>query len=143
MCLLKDNMKKESKKFILLIIICYAFSIIMPIAIILTKNEFFQKLDIILISLFCFMIGSILLYCWLYAIRYSVEVTEEKVILKTLFRKVDIDFKNITDYSNNRYKKSVFYQFRLFTKDKTVLVNIRYRNEFIEILKGKVIKESN
>lgn len=115
----------------------------MPLAILLTKNEFFQKLDIILISLFCFMIGSILLYRWLYAIRYSVEVTEEKVILKTLFRKADIDFKNITYYSNNRYKKSVFYQFKLFTKDKTVLVNTRYRDEFIKILKDKGIQESN
>lgn len=93
MCLLKDNMKKENERFILLIILCYAFSVIMPLAILLTKNEFFQKLDITLISLFCFMIGSILLYCWLTAIRYSVEVTEEKVILKTLFRKADIDFK--------------------------------------------------
>ncbi len=41
----------------------------------------------------------------------------------------------------NRYRKSVFYQFNLFINGKKVLINTRYKDEFKKVLKDNKIEE--
>ena len=80
-------------------------------------------------------------YVWLYAIKYNLKINKEKIVLRTLFRKVEINICNIEKYTCKRYRKSVFYQFNLFIKDKRILVNTRYKDEFIKILEENNIEQ--
>lgn len=75
-----DGMKEESKTFRNIMIFCYVFSIIMPTAIYFMKDSGFSNKDLILL-------GTFSLYGWLYGIKYRLEFNDEKVYLKTLFKK--------------------------------------------------------
>ena len=136
-----DGMKKESKKPRNAMILCYLFAVLMPLAHYLIDNDKFSDIDILLIFLWCFILGSICLYGWLYAIKYRVEFDNEKVYLKTLFRKVELNICDVKKYTCNRYGKSVFYQFNLFINDKKILINTRYKDEFEKVLKDYKIEQ--
>ncbi len=133
---INDGMKEEGKYAIILTIFSYVIAILMLLANYLTNYISYSDKDIILITVFCFSCGTISLYLWLYSRTYKLRITQEKVILKTLFKSIEIEVKDITNYTYKRYMKSAFYQFNLFIKDKKVLVNTRFRDEFIEILKA-------
>ena len=136
-----DGMKKESKKPRNAMILCYLFAVLMPLMHYLIDNDKFSDTDILLIFLWCFILGSIGLYGWLYAIKYRVEFDNEKVYLKTLFRTIELNICDVKKYTCNRYRKSVFYQFNLFINDKKVLINTRYKDEFENVLKDYKIEQ--
>ena len=50
-------------------------------------------------------------------------------------------FVDIYKYTCNRYNKSEFYQFNLFTKDKKILINTRYKEELIKLFTDKGIEQ--
>ena len=81
------------------------------------------------------------LYGWLYSIKYRVEFDNERVYLKTLFRKIELNICNVKKYTCNRYRKSVFYQFNLFINDKKILINTRYKDEFEKVLNDYKIEQ--
>lgn len=137
-----DGMKKEGKKILPLMILGYAFSWL-AFLLLLTNDDEYTKKDIILYVISFFIIGSIGLYFWLYSFKYILEISDKKIRLKTLFKKIEVNFIDIISYTCNRYRRSVFYQFRLNVKDKIILVNTRYKDEFIELLKNNNIKEDN
>ena len=130
-----DGMKKEGKGFKILMIFAYILSLLMFLSTYLINNEKYSDKDIIIIVVFCFFFGTFGLYGWLYSIKYKLKITEEKIMLKTLFRTVEVNIKDITNYTCHRYRKSVFYQFNLFVKEKRILVATRYKEEFENILK--------
>lgn len=134
-----DGMKKEGKPFRNLMIMSYALTILMPLSIFLMNNTKYNDKDIILSIVVWFMFGVFGLYGWLYAIKYRVEINKEKIILKTLFREERINICDIEKYTCNRYKKSAFYQFDLFIKNKRIVVNTRYKEELERILKDNKI----
>ena len=136
-----DGMKKESKKPRNAMILCYHFAVLMPLVHYLIDNDKFSDIDILLIFLWCFILGSIGLYGWLYAIKYRVEFDNEKVYLKTLFRTIELNICDVKKYTCNRYRKSVFYQFNLFINDKKILINTRYKDEFEKVLKDYKIEQ--
>ena len=118
-----DGMKKEGKKSKYLMIVGYLLAILTPLVITFTQNTKYSKTDIILICVFCFAFGTLGLYIWLYTIKYHLEITESKIMLKTLFRNLEINIRDITNYTYDIYGKSVFYQFRLSVKGKEFLLN--------------------
>ena len=136
-----DGMKKESKNPRNAMILCYLFAVLMPLVHYLIDNDKFSDIDILLIFLWCFILGSVGLYGWLYALKYRVEFDNEKVYLKTLFRKIEFNICDVKKYTCNRYRKSVFYQFNLFINDKKVLINTRYKDEFEKVLKDNEIEQ--
>lgn len=136
-----DGMKKEGKPFRNIMIFGYIMSILMPISICLMNNEKYSDRDIFLFAIVWFMFGTIGLYGWLYAIKYRVEFNGEKVYLKTLFKRIELNIYDIEKYTCNRYRKSVFYQFNLFIKGKKVLINTRHKDELEKILKDKKIEQ--
>ncbi len=136
-----DGMKKEGKPFLRVMIFSYIMTILMPLAIYLTHNERYTNKDILLCGIIWVIIGSFCLYGWLYAVKYRLEFNDEKVYLKTLFNKIELNISDIKNFSCKRYLKSSFYQFSLYTKNKKVLVNTRYRDEFIQILRENNIKQ--
>lgn len=136
-----DGMKKEGKPFRNIMLFGYIFTIIMPTTICLMNNDRFGNKDIILFAIAWFLVGTFGLYGWLYAVKYRVEFNDEKIHLKTLFKKIELNIDDIEKYTCNRYRKSVFYQFNLFIKGKKILINTRYKDEFEKILKDKKIEQ--
>ena len=136
-----DGMRKEGKPFRNIMLFGYIFAILMPLSIYLMNNDKYSDKDILLIFLWYFILGSIGLYGWLYALKYRVEFDNEKVYLKTLFRKIELNICDVKKYTCNRYRKSVFYQFNLFINDKKILINTRYKDEFEKVLNDYKIEQ--
>lgn len=86
-----DGMTKEGKPFRNIMLFGYIFAILMPISIYLMNNDKFSDNDIILFAIAGVMFGTIGLYGWLYAIKYRVEFNNERIYLKTLFRKIELN----------------------------------------------------
>lgn len=136
-----DGMRKEGKPFRNIMLFGYIFAILMPLSIYLMNNDKYSDKDIILFAIAGVMFGTIGLYGWLYSIKYRLEFDNEKVYLKTLFKKIEFNIRDVEKYICNRYRKSVFYQFRLFIKGKKILINTRYKDEFEKILKDNKIEQ--
>ena len=139
-----DGMKKEGKPFKYVMIFGYVFAIVCTIYLLL-YNYFFEDIcsdaDILKIFIICLMFGTYCLYGWLYSLTYKVEFNDDKVYLKTLFKKIELNINDIEKYTVKRYRKSVFYQFHLFINGKKILINTRYKDEFENILKSKGISQ--
>ncbi len=135
-----DRMKKESKLARNVMIFSFAL-LLLTFVYMYVNNKSLQDKDVLFMFILFFSLGMFGFYVWLYAIKYNLKITEEKIMLKTLFRKVEINICNIEKYTCKRYRKSVFYQFNLFIKDKRILVNTRYKEEFESILKENKIEQ--
>ncbi len=136
-----DGMRKEGKPFRNIMLFRYIFAIIMPLYIYLMNNDKYSDKDIILFAIAGVMFGTIGLYGWLYSTKYRLEFDSEKVYLKTLFRKIDLNICDVKKYTCNRYRKSVFYQFNLFINNRKVLINTRYKDELEKVLKDNKIEQ--
>lgn len=137
MFLIEDDWKKESKKCFIFLIAC----IVMIIITVLSEYKKNPLKDIIFICSVYFSFGLLALYEFLYSIKYKVKISNEKILLKTLFRKREVNINEIKYYTCKRYRKSVFYQFWLYLDGKKVLINTRYKEEFKEILNQNEIIE--
>ena len=91
--------------------------------------------------MFFLLFGCYFLYGYLYVYKYKVVVTNEKIVLKTLVKSVEVQFKDIKTYNCKRYRKSKFYQFLVFCKEKKILINTRYKDEFEKVLKDYKIEQ--
>lgn len=136
-----DGMKKEGKPFRNIMLFGYIFAILIPLSIYLMNNDKYSDKDIILFAIAGGMFGTIGLYGWLYSMKYKLEFDNEKVYLKTLFRKMELNICDVKKYTCNRYRKSVFYQFNLFINNRKVLINTRYKDEFEKVLKDNKIEQ--
>jgi hypothetical protein len=136
-----DGMKKEGKTLRNIMIMGFVMSVLMPITIYFLGNVEYTNKEYIIMALFFIFIGLFGLYGWLYSLKYNVVITEDKIIVKTIFKHMVLQLKDIRNYSYKRYRKTVFYQFKLYAKDKTILISTRYKNEVIEHLGSKGIFE--
>lgn len=134
--IINDSMIKESKIWKIPMIIFYLLAALFPLALIFND---IKTSEFILGEVFFILIGSYFLYGYLYACRYKVLVTNEKIVLKTLFKNVEIQFEDIRNYNCKRYRKSEFYQFLVFCKEKKILINTRYKDDLEVLLKNKSI----
>lgn len=137
-----DGMRKEGKPFRNIMLFGYFFAILMPLSIYLMNNDKYSDKDIISFAIAGVMFGTIGLYGWLYSIKCRLEFDNEKVYLKTLFRKIELNICDVKKYTCSRYRKSVFYQFDLFINDKKILINTRYKDEFEKVLKDYKIEQT-
>ncbi len=136
-----DGMKKEGKPFKYVMIFGYVFAILMLLSNYFIFVEKYSDAVILKIFIIYLMVGTFGLYEWLYAVTYKVEFNDDKVYLKTLFKKIELNINDIEKYTVKRYRKSVFYQFHLFINGKKILINTRYKDEFENILKSKGISQ--
>ena len=140
MNIIKDDMVKESKIWKNPMIIFFVLAILFPLVLI-WKN--IKTTEFILGEVFFILVGCYFLYGYLYAYKYKVVVTNEKIALKTLFKSIEVQFKDIKTYNCKRYRKSEFYQFYCFFNGNQILINTRYKDDFIDILKENNINEKN
>ena len=136
-----DGMKKEGKPFKYVMIFGYVFAILMLLSNYFIFVEKYSDAVILKIFIIYLMVGTFGLYEWLYAVTYKVEFNDDKVYLKTLFKKIELNINDIEKYTVKRYRKSVFYQFHLFINGKKILINTRYKDEFENVLKLKGLRQ--
>ena len=139
MNIIKDDMVKESKAWKNPMIIYFVLAALFPLVLIWNNN--IKTAEFFLGEVFFILAGCYFLYGYLYVYKYKVVVTNEKIVLKTLVKSVEVQFKDIKTYNCKRYRKSEFYQFNLFIKDKKVLINTRYKDEFEKVLKDYKIEQ--
>ena len=134
-----DGMKKEGK-------ICKYITIFAMILFLLSfldayvNNKSYNDKTVMSMLVIYGMFLIFGLYGWLYTSKYKIVISNTNVKLKTLFRKEDISLCDVKQYTYKKYKKSKFWQFILYTNNKKILINTRYKEEFEEILKQNKIK---
>lgn len=130
--IIRDGMAKESKVWKIPMLLFFALSALFPFTLIWRSIE---PIDFILGELMVILIGCYFLYEFLYSLKYEIVVTNDKLVLKTLFSEKTINLKDVTAYSYKRYKKTQFYQFLIFCQDDSIRVNTRFKNDLEEVLK--------
>ena len=128
----KDDMVKESKTWKNPMLLFFVLAVLFQLTLIWNNIKI---TEFILGEVFFLIVGSYFLYGYLYAYKYKVVVTNEKIVLKTLFKNVEVQFKDIKTYNCKRYRKSEFYQFLVFCKEKKILINTRYKDDLEKLLK--------
>ena len=88
MDIIKDDMLKESKIWRGPMIAFFIAAILFPFVSI-WKN--LETSEVILGDLFFLLFGCYFNYGWLYSVKYRVEFDNEKVYLKTLFKKIELN----------------------------------------------------
>ena len=141
--LITDNMRKEAKSCKKAAVIIFVLAVVIPLTQLFYVPDKYALKDILLTALYFFFLESIVIYKWLYAAKYMLTITETQISVTTLFRHFQIDISEITQYKYKRYMKSEFYQFKLFAKNKGLLISTRYCNELISLLSKNNILEKH
>ena len=136
--IIKDDMVKESKVWKTPMILFFVLTALFPLVLIWNN---IKTTEFILGEVFFILVGCYFLYGYLFTYKYKVVVTNEKIVVKSLFKSVEVQFKDIKTYNCKRYRKSEFYQFLVFCNEKKLLINTRYKDDFEKLLKNKIIIE--
>ena len=94
-----DGMKKEGKPFKYVMIFGYVFAILMLLSNYFIFVEKYSDADILKIFIIYLMFGTFGLYGWLYSLTYKVEFNDDKVYLRTLFKKIELNINDIKKYT--------------------------------------------
>ncbi len=152
--IIKDDEKKESK-IVKIIMICVFALLLIAVSICLIFNYlefegFMTFKDLVLSKEFIifFLFALFCLYAYIYAVKYKVEIYEDKVFVSSLFGKSEIYFKDISEWEANKYALSNLFIIKVYllnNKKKTVCT--RYINEFKAILdeykKNNIVEQNS
>ncbi|MBQ9978370.1 MAG: hypothetical protein IJP20_01090 [Clostridia bacterium] len=127
-----DDMKKDAKKIMIPVIFVIVSGILLPLIWFWYGEadiDFIKKSSVFFIG--CAIYG---LYVLLSCVKYKLIVTNDKIVMNTLFKKWEIDFKNIGSYTYKQHRKSEIYKFFIRINKKIVQINTRHPNKLIELL---------
>ena len=139
--LITDNMLKEAHTHKKPALILFVIAVAQIIANWVFKADTFTSKDILLTVLSFFFLVSWMVYAWLYAVKYTLTITETQISVITLFKRHQMDIREITQYTYKRYLKTEFYQFKLFAKNRGLMISTRYRDDLIALLNKNNIPE--
>lgn len=134
---IEDNLKKESKRVLLTFILCYIVALIFPLLYYID----YDMNDILFFSILFFVMG-----CYsLFGLKYQVSISQETIIIKTLFKKIEIHVSDIETYTYKRYNgSSILYAFKFIVAKKKKTLITRYKDELLEFLnQNQIAKSSN
>ncbi len=134
---IEDNLKKESKRVLLTFILCYIVALIFPLLYYID----YDMDDILFFSILFFVMG-----CYsLFGLKYQVSISQETIIIKTLFKKIEIHVSDIETYTYKRYNRSsILYAFKFIVAKKKKTLITRYKDELLEFLnQNQIAKSSN
>lgn len=147
MPLFEDNMQKESKILLVGPVIFSMFAMLSLLSELayyalylpIVPPEFISDssislTDSILRVVLFFSVAIFFGVFWLSIVKYKLTVTQEQVVVKTLFKQHDIDLHDITTFTFKKVGKSKVFRFILATKNKNYLVLTHYKTEFIKVL---------
>ena len=132
----KDDMVKESKTWKNPMLLFFVLAVLFPLTLIWNNIKI---TEFILEEVFFLIVaekGAVIpQYKTVGAAGADIcAFVNEKIVLKTLFKNVEVQFKDIKTYNCKRYRKSEFYQFLVFCKEKKILINTRYKDDLEKLL---------
>ena len=131
MNVIKDDMLKESKYWKNPMFFSFFLTALFPTTLVWNSMK---TIEFILGELSFFLIACFFLYAFLYTCKYKILVTSEKIILRTIFKSIEIQINEVSTYAYKRYRKTCFFQFTVFLKRGKVVLYTRYKDELKEIL---------
>lgn len=131
---IQDDMVKESRLWKPPTILFFVVAALFPLVLI---GDDIKTIEFIFGEAFFILIGCYFLYGYLYARQYKVVVTNEKIVLKTLFKNTEVQLQDIKYYNCKRYKKSELYQFFISCPEKKILISTRYKDGLEKSIKKK------
>lgn len=139
-----DNMKRESKLYLILMAVCAILMIVFPVSFYFVVPET-PLWQIIIVAIWFFVLFLLCLYAFLYSIIYNVEATSDVICFKSLFGKKTINIKHIVSYKFLRYYKTGFYQYeiRYNTEEgiKIIKLSTKHQQDLITLFESYQIKE--
>ena len=141
--LFEDEMKAESKMMRFPLILSLVLSIVFPVCF-YYFTEGASVRDVVISAVFFFLCFLLSLYVFLYGLNYHLIVGTDKIILKTLFGKKDINIDSVNSFRFIRFYKSGFGQFVVRYGDrKSVKISTKHVPEFVNLLKNAGAEEEN
>ena len=142
----EDNMKKESRFFLIWMVACAIFMIVFPVLYYYFVTPETPLWQIIIAAVWFFVLFLLCLYAFLYSIIYKVKVTSDIIYYKSLFGKKIVSVKNIISYRFLRCYKSGFYQYDIKYKTeegiKSFKLSTRHQQDLIALFESSQIKAS-
>ena len=128
-----DGMKKEAKIARNITIFCCVLVALTFVYMYVNGKSIHDK-EVATMFFVYFMFGTVALYGWIYARTYRVEFDGQTIACKTVFRKMQVHIGDIEKYTCKQYRKSVFYLFIFYTKDKRYQIYTRHKDALEAIL---------
>ncbi len=128
-----DNMKKEIKIPLLCAFFGY-FLFAVRLYIAFQRNENWTEGELSLSLSLVFLFGTLGVFSCFYALAYRVKINKEKIIIKSLFGKKEVNIYEVEKYSYTWNKIYKIYQYTLYIENKKVMFNSHYKNEIEQIL---------
>ena len=142
----EDNMKKESRFFLIWMVVCAIFMIVFPVLYYYFVTPETPLWQIIIAAVWFFVLFLLCLYAFLYSIIYKVKVTSDIIYYKSLFGKKIVSVKNIISYRFLRCYKAGFYQYDIKYKTdegiKSFKLSTKHQQDLIALLETFQIKAS-
>lgn len=140
----QDDLKKATKRVGALTILFLLVSVSMLLVGLIPINNI-SLTDGLIASSVMFIFVLFFGFYYLYGKIYLLTVMEDKIVLKTLFKKRIINIADIRSFKFERYYKSGYYQFRIHysvaDKNSNVVLTLTHMQEFVELLRGHNIEE--
>lgn len=130
-----DNMKKEARIQGIVSIIMLLF---FTTGAVVKGTELFPIKHYIVLYILAFMC----LYGCIYGNAYQLQIRKDCINLKYLFGKHEMQVSAITGYTCKKSAIS-FYQFKLFSKEKKLIIQTHYREKVIRFLNDSGIEKIN
>lgn len=136
--LINDNYKKESWLPILGFIATLIASLRILLFDIIGIYSFYEsamgkKQAITIFVIFC-VLALHALYLLIAIMSYKLEVTEDKIYLRSLFKKSEYNFNDSEICRYKRHRNTSLYRFSLKSENDEILVTTRYKEELLKIL---------
>ncbi len=138
--IIKDSTKKESKLFKIITICVFALLLIsVSICLIFNYLEFegfmtFKDLVLSKEFIIFFLFALFCLYAYIYAAKYKVEIYKDKVLVHSIFKNVEVSFKDVVNITGTKYTFTDLFILKLCTNNKKTTVLTRYNNEISRII---------
>ena len=136
--IISDNMKKESKVVLSIMILFFVLTVGLPIVSVIHFDYFHQDfplLDVIIGDLVFFIVACLLLFGFIYTIKYNVTIIKKQIQLKTISKNVIINVADIKEYTYKVTTTSGLNRFKIFYLDKKIIINTRYHEILDKMLK--------
>ena len=138
--MIKDTTKKDSPLGLLLAGISFAYAGKMIVEV--TNDATLFNENVMKLTIGLILMGLAGIYAWLDAITYEFILEDDKISVKTLFKKTEIQISDISHYSYKLYTKfSGRYIFKVHTENSTLTFNTLYKDELLKILQDHGIEQ--
>lgn len=137
----EDRLIKESKRFILPLIVFTGYAILSLIVLLVDKRATMK--EIAKISMFSFPVAAYFWFSWLTAIRYQLIISQDQILVITLFRRYTISMCNVMSYTLKENHEMGITYFTLYAKDKKLTIMTHFKEDLTQLFEDWHVMPNN